>query len=532
MRAALFVTCFNDTLFPGTGRAVVELLERLGVEVAFPEEQTCCGQMHVNSGYAEQGTALARRFERVFGDAEHVVSPSASCVAMVREHCPAVADRVCELTEFLVDVLEVEDVGASFPHRVAYHPTCHSLRLLKVGDRPLRLLRAVQGIDLVEIEQAQECCGFGGTFAVKNADTSMAMLSDKLRHVLDTGAEVCTVGRQLVPDAHRRRAAAPAHRGAGAPPGRDPGGARVKGFPAAARRTLRDSQLRRMNPYTSLWTGVRDGDGPREFHLVLLDNGRTDVLRDEVGRQALHCIRCSACLNVCPVYSRTGGQAYESVYPGPIGAILTPQLKGLGEAPTLPWASSLCGACYEACPVKILRDYHPAGFAAVDVDLFCERVADYRATVHRVSGDELAAALAEVAARLGLGRVGTTLDFDLGEVELVSDDPPLSVAELDGLDGVLTGCALGIADTGTLVLDGAGSSGRRALTLVPDVHLCVIAEDQVVASVPDAVARLAAAAGEGRPITLVSGPSATSDIELDRVEGVHGPRTLEVFVVG
>jgi L-lactate dehydrogenase complex protein LldF len=115
----------------------------------------------------------------------------------------------------------------------------------------------------------------------------------------------------------------------------------------------RSSTAERMNPYTSLWTGVRDGDGPREFHLILLDNGRTDVLRDEVGRQALHCIRCSACLNVCPVYSRTGGQAYESVYPGPIGAILTPQLQGLGEAPTLPWASSLCGACYEACPVKI-----------------------------------------------------------------------------------------------------------------------------------------------------------------------------------
>jgi L-lactate dehydrogenase complex protein LldG len=181
---------------------------------------------------------------------------------------------------------------------------------------------------------------------------------------------------------------------------------------------------------------------------------------------------------------------------------------------------------------EVPRDYHPAGFAAVDVDLFCERVADYRATVHRVSRDELGAALAEVAARLGLGRVGTTLDVDLGDVELVSDDPPLPIAELDGLDGVLTGCALGIADTGTLVLDGAGSSGRRALTLVPDVHLCVIAEDQVVASVPDAVARLAAAAEEGRPITLVSGPSATSDIELDRVEGVHGPRTLEVFVVG
>ncbi len=109
----------------------------------------------------------------------------------------------------------------------------------------------------------------------------------------------------------------------------------------------------RMNPYTTLWTGAHTGDGPQEVHLVLLDNGRTDVLRDEVGRQALHCIRCSACLNSCPVYSRTGGHAYESVYPGPIGAILTPQLRGLDSAPTLPYASSLCGACYEVCPVKI-----------------------------------------------------------------------------------------------------------------------------------------------------------------------------------
>jgi len=115
----------------------------------------------------------------------------------------------------------------------------------------------------------------------------------------------------------------------------------------------RSSTAERMNPYTSLWTGVRAGDGPREFHLVLLDNGRTDVLADEAGRSALHCIRCSACLNVCPVYERVGGQAYESVYPGPIGAILTPQLRGLDAAPSLPWASSLCGACYEVCPVKI-----------------------------------------------------------------------------------------------------------------------------------------------------------------------------------
>jgi L-lactate dehydrogenase complex protein LldF len=117
----------------------------------------------------------------------------------------------------------------------------------------------------------------------------------------------------------------------------------------------RSSTAERMNPYTSFWTGVSEGDGPREFHLVLMDNGRTDVLADEVGRQALNCIRCSACLNVCPVYERTGGHAYNSVYPGPIGAILTPQLVGIGDPgpDSLPYASSLCGACYEVCPVKI-----------------------------------------------------------------------------------------------------------------------------------------------------------------------------------
>jgi L-lactate dehydrogenase complex protein LldE len=192
MQVALFITCFNDTLFPDTGRAVVAVLERLGCEIAFPEEQTCCGQMHINSGYADDGLALAARFERIFEPFDAVVSPSASCVAMVRERCPAVADRVFELTEFLVDRLGVVDVGATFPHRVTLHPTCHSLRLLRVGDRPRRLLEAVRGIDLVELEDASECCGFGGTFALKNADTSMAMLSDKLRRILDTQAEVCT----------------------------------------------------------------------------------------------------------------------------------------------------------------------------------------------------------------------------------------------------------------------------------------------------------------------------------------------------
>jgi L-lactate dehydrogenase complex protein LldE len=192
MRVALFITCFNDTLFPSVGRAVVELLERLGHEVDVPLEQTCCGQMHANTGYGEEGRRLAARFERVFAGAEAVVSPSASCVGMVREHCPAVAERVYELSEFLVDRLGVTDVGASFPHRVTLHPTCHSLRVLRVGDRPRRLLEAVRGLELVGMEEAEECCGFGGTFAVKNADTSMAMLSDKLRRVLDTRAEVCT----------------------------------------------------------------------------------------------------------------------------------------------------------------------------------------------------------------------------------------------------------------------------------------------------------------------------------------------------
>jgi L-lactate dehydrogenase complex protein LldE len=132
------------------------------------------------------------RFERVFGSCDAVVSPSASCVAHVRERIPGMHDRVFELSEFLIDRLGVVDVGASFPHRVTLHPTCHSLRLLQIGDRPRRLLEAVRGIELVDLGAERECCGFGGTFAIKNADTSMAMLSDKVRHVLDTQAEVCT----------------------------------------------------------------------------------------------------------------------------------------------------------------------------------------------------------------------------------------------------------------------------------------------------------------------------------------------------
>jgi L-lactate dehydrogenase complex protein LldE len=210
VRVALFITCFNDTLFPETGRATVRLLERLGHEVEFPLEQTCCGQMHFNTGYQREAIPLVRRFVDVFSPYEAVVAPSGSCVGMVRELYPtaaelagdrwlaekveALAPRVFELSEFLVKRLGVTNVGAYYPHRVTYHPTCHSLRMLEVGEAPLELLRAVRGIDLVELGEAKECCGFGGTFAVKNADTSAAMLADKIRHVLDTEAEICTAG--------------------------------------------------------------------------------------------------------------------------------------------------------------------------------------------------------------------------------------------------------------------------------------------------------------------------------------------------
>jgi L-lactate dehydrogenase complex protein LldE len=192
VRLALFVTCLGDTLFPEAPKATVAVLERLGHEVAFPPAQTCCGQLHLNSGFRDEALALARRFARVFEAFDVVVSPSSSCVGAVRELVPDLAPRLFELSELLVGKLGLEDVGASFPHRVTYHPTCHSLRVARVGDAPLRLLRAVRGLELTELPDAEECCGFGGTFAVKNADTSTAMLADKCRAVLDTGAEVCT----------------------------------------------------------------------------------------------------------------------------------------------------------------------------------------------------------------------------------------------------------------------------------------------------------------------------------------------------
>lgn len=506
----------------------------------------------------------------------------------------------------------------------------------------------------------------------------------------------------------------------------------------------RSSTGERMNPYTSTWSGVTDPDGaaggdggvdgPREVHVVLLDNGRTRALADDVGRQALRCIRCSACLNVCPVYERTGGHAYGSVYPGPIGAILNPLLHGQGDPQTdsLPYASSLCGACFEACPVRIdipevlvhLRskvvDSHrgdrvpkaealamkaaawafsdasrlglverasglsgrvlarlsrttlpggrpaagrlpgpgaaawtgardlpappresfrawwsrtdggrtepgngvggelatdlpgrpvadapppeppaaepapavgrqpvpgperlpahrspsspaaqstpadptgaraevldrvraalvgvvptnepvpapvgPAGTPAQVLDLFAERVADYRAVVERVAVADLAAHLAGLFAPTERVVVPDGTDeallAALGE-RAVPDDA-LSSADLDSVDAVLTSASVGVAETGTIVLDHGAGQGRRALSLVPDRHVVLVRADQVVPDVPDAVDRLAPAVRAGRALTWISGPSATSDIELDRVEGVHGPRRLHVLLV-
>jgi L-lactate dehydrogenase complex protein LldE len=207
-RVALFATCLVDGIFPDVGKATITVLRRLGVDVQFPLRQTCCGQMHINTGYAAQAIPLIANHVAAFADSDAIVVPSGSCAGSIRHQhaqvarshgyedlareAEAVAERTYELSEYLVDKLGVTDVGAYYPHRVTYHPTCHSLRLLQVGDRPLSLLRAVAGIDLVELPDRESCCGFGGTFALKNPDVSTAMLADKITAIRMTKAQVCT----------------------------------------------------------------------------------------------------------------------------------------------------------------------------------------------------------------------------------------------------------------------------------------------------------------------------------------------------
>jgi L-lactate dehydrogenase complex protein LldE len=220
VKISLFIACYNDTLFPETGKAVVRVLERLGHEVEFREAQTCCGQMHYNTGYQKEAFPLMRNFLTTFADAETICIPSSSCVAMIRDHYPLMAriandsetarradevlPRVFEFTELLVDKLGITDVGAFFPHAVTLHSSCHALRSLQLGERPTKLLQQVQGLRLLPLREAEQCCGFGGTFAIKNPDVSIAMLSDKIRCVLNTGNLHCH--RQFLPDADQRRA--------------------------------------------------------------------------------------------------------------------------------------------------------------------------------------------------------------------------------------------------------------------------------------------------------------------------------------
>ncbi len=207
MLISLFVTCYNDTLFPETGKAVVTVLERLGHSVEFRARQSCCGQMHYNTGYQREAFDLMLHFLKVFQGAEVICAPSASCVAMIRDHFPQLAahfgddrvqrevdellPRVFEFSELLADKLGLTDVGAYFPHNVTYHPSCHSLRSLRLGNKAIRLLKNVRRLTLVELPESDQCCGFGGTFAVKNAGVSSAMLADKVQCILNTGAAIC-----------------------------------------------------------------------------------------------------------------------------------------------------------------------------------------------------------------------------------------------------------------------------------------------------------------------------------------------------
>jgi L-lactate dehydrogenase complex protein LldE len=207
---AVFITCINDVMFPQTGIATVKLLERLGCRVHFPKEQTCCAQITTNTGYFDESMGMVKSYAKAFGDYDYVVSPSGSCTAAVRDQHPMLARESgdaglmrevehtskisYDISEFLVDILGVTDVGAYFPHLITYHPSCHGLRLLKLGDRPYDLLKNVRGMTMVDLPLKEQCCGFGGTFCIKNDEMSATMAADKARHVRETGAEYVVGG--------------------------------------------------------------------------------------------------------------------------------------------------------------------------------------------------------------------------------------------------------------------------------------------------------------------------------------------------
>jgi L-lactate dehydrogenase complex protein LldE len=204
MKVSLFITCLSDALFPRVGEAMAHLLARHGVKLEFPKTQTCCGQPAFNSGYFDEARVSARTLLEAFADSDFVISPSGSCTGMIHHYYPKLfeddpillaqanrlVDKTFEFSQFLVQVLGVTDVGAVFPHKVTYHPSCHGSRLLGVKEEPLALLHKVQGLELVPLPFAEDCCGFGGTFAVKMSDISGAMVTEKTDHIIETEAEV------------------------------------------------------------------------------------------------------------------------------------------------------------------------------------------------------------------------------------------------------------------------------------------------------------------------------------------------------
>ncbi len=205
-KVTLFIQCIIDGIFPEVGFAVVRIFEKLGIDVECPAEQTCCGQPAYNSGYRKESKDAAKHFMNVFGDAETIVCPSGSCVNMVRNHYPElfrddvkllenvkeIGIRTFELTEYLVDVLGVEDLGSRFDGRITYHDSCHLMRGIGVQEQPRKLIRKIRGAEFVEMNDSDKCCGFGGAFSVKYPEISTAILEDKIKNIIDSKAEVVT----------------------------------------------------------------------------------------------------------------------------------------------------------------------------------------------------------------------------------------------------------------------------------------------------------------------------------------------------